>query len=745
MAKKMAKPTLEQRAATLARLPSSPSWLLHITTFLLSGVVMKRSVELLMHEQMAWFLVAALAFGGLLSLVLRRHASWLQMAAAIAAVAALAGAVYLKLRLELPLINALEWMVVGLLLAQGMGACRLRHYALMQLASFALVIAIIRHLGALPLDMLVPLILLGVTSACLLQGSAPAEVERRRATRSTIPWAALALRISIFAAIAWFGSRVVARHIPTLREETTDSQTQMWVTYVRANLGLEVESRVPSRIEPERQLREMAMLARNTEPAMLDLTQSYPREISRRLLYILDTRRHVYLRTTVLDHYSGLAWAPSMKLDLEPLAAGSRIPPQLSLPERLPTMRSSFDPSALCKIWPQTGLGYELAIPVTGRTLLRGNLERVYRDPLNNLYSNDPIRRGLHYEVLLGTPNLAEVREVRIGDDEVQLAEQYLQLPSVSPKLITHCQAALDGELRRLAAVQKLVNMVKHEKTYTRNPITLPGNVAEATEFFLFEMQKGSCVQYASSLAVACRIVGIPARVALGYLPSYQRTSSMLLQVRERDAHAWTQVWFPNFGWVDFDATPGGIDLEALPAPDQMHHEQMTLRETAGQLQATWQALLLWTTSTWSRSWSWLMAHKVWPLLALTILVLTIAVATLGGMVAERVRWWLRWRRADRHAPRDAALLRYECMLEHLRRFGFRCDNVHTPDELVQRAAETRYPWAEQFAELTTMVQRLAFGAGETAPEELAELRRRIEELQGNLRPPPKSTSASAG
>ncbi|MDX6600211.1 MAG: hypothetical protein QOE87_4098, partial [Gaiellales bacterium] len=51
------------------------------------------------------------------------------------------------------------------------------------------------------------------------------------------------------------------------------------------------------------------------------------------------------------------------------------------------------------------------------------------------------------------------------------------------------------------------------------------------------------------------RLSGVPARVAEGYAPGDRRNG--VFHVTDRDAHAWVEAWFPRYGWLPFDATPG--------------------------------------------------------------------------------------------------------------------------------------------------------------------------------------------
>ncbi len=79
----------------------------------------------------------------------------------------------------------------------------------------------------------------------------------------------------------------------------------------------------------------------------------------------------------------------------------------------------------------------------------------------------------------------------------------------------------------------------------------------DAVEYFLFEERRGYCEQFASSLAVMVRSLGIPARVATGYVPGEYNPFTGLYEVKASSAHAWVEVYFPGYGWSTFDPTPG--------------------------------------------------------------------------------------------------------------------------------------------------------------------------------------------
>lgn len=104
--------------------------------------------------------------------------------------------------------------------------------------------------------------------------------------------------------------------------------------------------------------------------------------------------------------------------------------------------------------------------------------------------------------------------------------------------------------------------------------IDLPPARSDAVHWFLFEniedgLPIGGYYDYhASSMAILLRRAGVPARIATGFVLSGHnfddRTQNYI--VRGHDAYAWVEVYFPDYGWVDFDPTPGTSADEALAA-----------------------------------------------------------------------------------------------------------------------------------------------------------------------------------
>jgi transglutaminase-like putative cysteine protease len=104
---------------------------------------------------------------------------------------------------------------------------------------------------------------------------------------------------------------------------------------------------------------------------------------------------------------------------------------------------------------------------------------------------------------------------------------------------------------------QQYINLVldhfnRDGYVYSLTPPVLRGDTVDS---FLFETREGFCEHYAASFTILMRAAGIPARIVTGYLGGDVNPVDDVLVVRQRDAHAWTEVWLPGQGWIRIDPT----------------------------------------------------------------------------------------------------------------------------------------------------------------------------------------------
>jgi hypothetical protein len=93
--------------------------------------------------------------------------------------------------------------------------------------------------------------------------------------------------------------------------------------------------------------------------------------------------------------------------------------------------------------------------------------------------------------------------------------------------------------------------------TYHYAPsVRAPPPGRDPVDFFLFDLKEDFCEYFASSMAVMLRELGVPARVVEGYTTGTLDPLSGKYVVKELDAHAWVEAYFPSYGWIEFEPTP---------------------------------------------------------------------------------------------------------------------------------------------------------------------------------------------
>ena len=102
------------------------------------------------------------------------------------------------------------------------------------------------------------------------------------------------------------------------------------------------------------------------------------------------------------------------------------------------------------------------------------------------------------------------------------------------------------------AIVQRALAWIRAEFAYT---LVVPPSGRHAVDEFLFTHKRGYCEQFSSSFAVLMRAAGIPTRVVGGYAGGHRNPIGGYWLLRRSDAHAWTEVWLPQRGWVRVDPT----------------------------------------------------------------------------------------------------------------------------------------------------------------------------------------------
>lgn len=275
------------------------------------------------------------------------------------------------------------------------------------------------------------------------------------------------------------------------------------------------------------------------------------------LSYRTDDLSPDYLRLATLDTFDGTSW------QLQSLSA----PESQQARDGLPDAPGLSDQVARTPVTTQLqvlGLdGQRLPVPYpTVQVLIDGD----WRFDSNSLDVFTPTRwgttLGTSYTVssLALTPTAFQLRQV----DPAVPAElaHFTDVPpftdTVLKPITTRITRDATTQYDRALAMQ---NWFRREFTYSLERRS--GNGLSDLQAFLAD-RSGYCEQFAATMAIMARVVGIPSRVVVGFTPG-SREADGTWEVTAHDAHAWPELWFNDVGWVRFEPTPGGGDGGGTP------------------------------------------------------------------------------------------------------------------------------------------------------------------------------------
>lgn len=222
---------------------------------------------------------------------------------------------------------------------------------------------------------------------------------------------------------------------------------------------------------------------------------------------------------------------------------------------------------------------------------IEGFSEPLLQYPWGTLTARRSLAKGAEYTLALSLPQVTQPPLRGTGFADFAALQQqpefapYFALPDNLPQRVRDLAAQVTRDAATpFDAAVALEYYLRTEFPYTLEAPKTPAN-RDFVDFFLFEGKKGYCTYYSSALAVMLRSIGVPARWVTGFAIAPPLLDEVLqvqdtvrnFTVRDADAHAWVEVYFPSTGWVTFDPTPRyatpyraatlpGASVEPLPA-----------------------------------------------------------------------------------------------------------------------------------------------------------------------------------
>jgi transglutaminase-like putative cysteine protease len=266
-----------------------------------------------------------------------------------------------------------------------------------------------------------------------------------------------------------------------------------------------------------------------------------------------------YWRAATYDRYTGRVMTGSTATSLR-LEKSQPLDGQITLDEGRKIVQYTVN-----MIAPSAGVIYAPDAPLTISLPTVYDYRRDIRD-FGLLRPVAPVRKDQKYNVLasISTASVPELRSA--GTIYPTWARAYEQLPPNLPDAVRQEAWRVVGDATNAYdAASRLEAYLRTLKYSTHVPV--PPADKDWVSFLIFDSKEGYCDYFATAMTVMLRAVGIPARVANGYVTGDfdQQTQSYI--VSERHAHTWTEVYFPKYGWVTFEPSANRPEPVRLETP----------------------------------------------------------------------------------------------------------------------------------------------------------------------------------
>jgi protein-glutamine gamma-glutamyltransferase len=462
-------------------------------------------------------------------------------------------------------------------------------------------------------------------------------------------------------------------------------------------------------------------------------------------------KSRLYLRGLAFDHYNGRSWSSgsrnrrSLGLSADGTFAvrsgGSRAP--LSEPLRQDILLEALDTSVL------------FAAPFA--EYVSGEFIGMQVDGMAGLHLTYPSSSRIRYSVISRERQIMTDEQVAPElDYSSSVRDRYLQLPEASDQVAELAHRVTDRAATPYEKISAVLRHLSSNYHYSLDADTTTSS--RPIDDFLFTRKTGYCEHYATAMVLMLRSIGIPARLVTGFLATEWNDFGGYYTVRQRDAHAWVEVYYPHSGWITMDPTPAGAltppsmwdTFRRLGESFRLHWDRVFIRYSARDQLAVVQSireggdsardvLSQWTTAfgvaasqlmrglgTRARAANpiifWLVA--VLPGLGLACLILVI-----------RDQW--RYRRSpDRPLARKQQQIvqHYKKMLEIAARRGINTRPSMTPTEFIQVVGREWTEAESTVAGLTALYCRGRFSSSSLSGEELTQAVDQINTLRRLVR-----------
>ncbi len=166
----------------------------------------------------------------------------------------------------------------------------------------------------------------------------------------------------------------------------------------------------------------------------------------------------------------------------------------------------------------------------------------------------------------LSTEQLEQAAPVDLATLPEEYAAHLLLPESVTQRTRELASELVDG-LETPYAMAREIERYLRTYEYDLTVPSLPADVVDVADYFLFDLERGYCDYYATAFVVLARLNGLPTRFATGFAVGRWDGYDLTWTISEAEAHSWPEVYFPEYGWIAFEPTVGRAELDRIGLP----------------------------------------------------------------------------------------------------------------------------------------------------------------------------------
>jgi len=269
------------------------------------------------------------------------------------------------------------------------------------------------------------------------------------------------------------------------------------------------------------------------------------------------------LRATTLTEFDGREWRPTPSVETTPVDTSATLLGPGSALGREP--RESTE-ATLARVAVRVEALSDRRLPVTTfpRTLDAPGTWQ-YDATTDAVTGSAPTREGMRYVMVAEIPSLTadDLAGARAGDPGDGGTSLALPETDHAQDVADRAREIAGTATTPYAQAMNLQTYLRSTTNFTYDTRVAPSRSGDAVWDFL-QSRRGYCVQFATTMAVMARTLGIPSRVGVGFLPGDTADDGSRV-VTGKEAHAWPELYFEDFGWVRFEPTPA-VQTGAPPA-----------------------------------------------------------------------------------------------------------------------------------------------------------------------------------